>query len=273
MDATIESIVRQWVTTGVLLIDSRPLLQEQYRIEIGAPKGCKPCASNWSDIKQHFWFQFKQLDRQAYLMRKDLRKYLIVGQSFLMLPGESTSIVNDGEDTEDTKVLTDEMAVAILEKYPSYSTLIQINPAWQEAQELIDGVADEATTLATDAADATAKALQLRIDELESHNDELTAENATLKDELAKAKDETRVVKGQLTKAKNELATLKGQPISTGPAIASVDGVTPPADDAALAVNDAGSTPDDTGKVDMSGSGGSSEGNDPSTSTEGTATA
>lgn len=198
MEAALLDIAYQWIATGELSTDNGTLLKAQYLSDIGAPKGCKTCGNVWSDIKHHFGYKLKLLNRLP--VAKSIRKFIIAGAGFLMLPGASKTIVNDGENSEDREVLTDIRAEEILAEYPSYDQLIVINPVWAAANAELEE-SDEADDDHQDDDDeseelTTAKA---QIVDLTAKNEALTKENEQLK-------EDKRVLKGQLTRTQNQLA-------------------------------------------------------------------
>lgn len=207
MNPQLLEIAGQWLTTGQISFDEKNLLKNQYLIDIGAA-GCKTCGNVWSDIKHHFEYKLKQLNLTP--VAKSIRKYLIIGSSFLMLPGSSVVFVNEGQDSEDRKVLTDEMAEKILADHPDYSQLIGINPAWQARQDSIaEGGEPEDEASEQEGNDEQDPG------ETGSKFAELQAAHDTLLDENKKLKEDNRVLKGQLTRSTNELTRLKTTPVAT----------------------------------------------------------
>ncbi|GAB2549899.1 hypothetical protein [Spirosoma aerophilum] len=210
-------IVRQWYATGHISTDDLAALKVLYLREIGAPPGCKTCSSVIADIKHHFTYQLKlqNLLPVSTNSKVQARKYIILGAGFLMLPGDSTIIVNDGQESEDRKLLTDAMAEEILTNNPSYSALIGINPQWVDPNPS-DEADDESEEEESD--DETAKSeLQTKYDELQAKYDALVEEHEQTKQELT-------TTKGKLTRATNKLAA-SAQPVPNDP----IAPVTPPA--------------------------------------------
>ncbi|MVM34228.1 hypothetical protein GO755_29630 [Spirosoma sp. HMF4905] len=221
MSEQLIEIMSRWLTTGQISDDEKNLLKNQYLIDIGAV-GCKTCGNVWSDIKHHFEYKLKLLNLTP--VAKSIRKYIILG-GFLMLPGESVVYVNEGQDSEDRKVLTDERAEQILIKHPDYKQLIGINPAWQTRQDAIeagqesdDEEADETETSGSNEEKAGSETDQKLADLQKAHD--------TLVDENKKLKEDNRVLKGQLTRTTNELTRLKTAPPVT-PAAPVTPAVTP----------------------------------------------
>ncbi|GAB3552896.1 hypothetical protein [Spirosoma fluminis] len=181
----IEPIARRLASGGELSEDDRATLKKQYLLDIGAPPDCQPCSSVWSDIRHHFLYQLKQLTPVS-----TLKKFIIIGAGLLMLPGASYSIANDGEETENRKILTDELAEEILEANPSYSELIKVNPAWLEANPDEAGDEEEGDESA-DAAEIEAK-YKKQISTLKGQLTRMTKERDELKAALStKAVDST----------------------------------------------------------------------------------
>ena len=207
-------IVAGWVTTGQLAEADKPVLKAAYLAHVRAEPGCTTCDDFWSEVRQHFFYAYKQLNRTTVAQK--IRKYGIIGSSYLMLPGSSVAYVNEGEESEDRKVLTDEMAEFILAKYPEYKNLVGINPAWQELQDAIADHEDEADeTEDSDEDEANETELQAQLTALQEENKHLKQENATLK--------------GQLTRAKNAAHKSQDAPAPIDPAAGTGNG-TPPAD-------------------------------------------
>lgn len=199
MNALIEPIVRQWVATGDVSEADKPALKAQYLIEIGAPPDCKPCSSVWSDIRQHFFYQFKHENPVA----NKLRKFLIVG-GMLMLPGDPVTYVNEGEENESRKVLTDAMAEDILNTYPSYDSLIKRNPDYVDSE----ATAEHETGNEEASNDEANSAKDTRIQQLEADLKATQEENSVLKAEL-------KTTRSKLTVATNNLEKLKADQAST----------------------------------------------------------
>jgi len=140
-----------------------------------------------------------------------------------MLPGSSEVIVNEGVDSEDRKVLTDEMAETILAQYPDFKTLIGINPDWAAAHaedEESGNVADEDNDIAKSANKGVSaadfeklqqeyEALIAEHEELDESHTELEEENKALKAKNETLQKELTSTKSQLTKTTNDLAKLK----------------------------------------------------------------
>lgn len=157
-----------------------------------------------------------------------------------MLPGQSTVIVNDGQESEDRKILTDEMAETILSNYPSYSELIGINPQWVDPNDSgLDEIGDGSDEPAPDAVELLNVKTELA--DLQEKYDALVKEHEQLKADHS-------VTKGLLTKANNKLAR-QAEPTPT----TTVTPVTPVASpvttpDPAITPSDA--TPTDVAHTD-----------------------
>ncbi len=130
-------------STGYISTENREALKVQYLQEIEAKPGCTICPDFYRDLQIHFRIQLKQ---NGFTVKKEQRKYMIADGGHVRIFGEQKLIVNDGDNTADTEVLTDAKAEALLEANPELSELIVFTPEYLSAQaEAEQAATDEAT--------------------------------------------------------------------------------------------------------------------------------
>jgi len=211
MTQALIDIVSRWYSTGHISPDEKAILKAEYLLQLDYKPGCTICDSFWSDVKHHFWYNLKTLNLLP--VKTTIRKHIILGSGMLMLPGSSTVIVNEGEETEDRELLTDDKAAEILAKYPSYSTLIGINPAWQAREDILAQEAESGSD-STESDDESSDQ-STPYSQLQAKYETLLADNEKLKHDHEQLKNDHSVTKGMLTRAKNQLAK---QPETPAPA-------------------------------------------------------
>lgn len=204
-------IVSRWYSTGHISPDEKAILKAEYLLQLNYTPGCTICAAFWSDVKQYFWYNLKSLNLLP--VKTTIRKHIILGSGMLMLPGSSTVYINEGEETEDRKILTDAGADEILAQFPSYSTLIGINPVWQAREDILaeegESTSDDENSEADSDEDETSDTALA----------DLQAKYETLVKEHDQTKQDLSVTKGMLTKANNKLAKLQEPaPVTPAPA-------------------------------------------------------
>lgn len=174
---TDEEIARSWVSSGRISIADFAQLKAGFLASLDNPPDCTTCPAFEHEVQHYFQYKYRITKPDSSVNTAHLK--LIILGGILMLPGETYSIVNEGVESENAKVLTNEMAEEILKRYPSYDTLLVPNPDYNPEAEAERIELERVEAL--DRAQAQADADQAAQDEADRLADQQAVLDNTLK--------------------------------------------------------------------------------------------
>ncbi|ARK09035.1 hypothetical protein A6C57_01180 [Fibrella sp. ES10-3-2-2] len=151
----IAALVEPWYVEGRIRQSDFETLKAQYLSEIGASPGqCTTCSSFRRDVLHHFRYQLRQ---NNFPIMETTRKYMLADEvNQLQLPGDNRLIVNEaGDDEENRRPLTNELAEQLLASDEAYKQFIVRNPAYKEPAPKAAAPAKPATDAAKTGTAAT----------------------------------------------------------------------------------------------------------------------